>query len=194
LLQLQGAPDHPAPLGGAVLVLIDIQEEYRSGALPLDGAVEAAHAAKDLLALARDNGVPVLHVRHRLPDEAPIFSPRLTTFAFIPSVAPLAGEAVFDKSVPNAFSGTDLDAAIRRTGRHELIVAGMQTHLCVSGTVRAALDLGYRSTVVAAACATRDLPDGEGGTIPAKDVHRTALSELADAFATVVRDATVWRG
>jgi hypothetical protein len=39
--------------------------------------------------------------------------------------------------------------------------------MCVSATVRSALDHGYASTVVAAACATRDLPDPLGG-------HRSA--------------------
>ena len=34
----------------------------------------------------------------------------------------------------------------------------------------------------------RDLPDPLGGTIPASVAHRTALSELADRFAIVVKD------
>jgi nicotinamidase-related amidase len=58
--------------------------------------------------------------------------------------------------------------------------------MCVSATARAALDLGYRTTVIADACATRDLPDGSGGIIDATTVHRVALAELADRFATVV--------
>ena len=44
------------------------------------------------------------------------------------------------------------------------------------------------ATVVADATATRALPDPLGGTIPASVVHRTALSELADRFAIVVKD------
>jgi len=60
--------------------------------------------------------------------------------------------------------------------------------MCVSASARAALDLKYRSTVVAGATATRDLPDPLGGMIPASVVHRTALSELADRFAIVVKD------
>ena len=42
--------------------------------------------------------------------------------------------------------------------------------------------------MVADATATRDLPDPLGGMIPASVVHRTALSELADRFAVVVKD------
>jgi hypothetical protein len=42
--------------------------------------------------------------------------------------------------------------------------------------------------VVASATATRDLPEPLGGIVPADLVHRTALAELADRFATVVPD------
>jgi len=52
--------------------------------------------------------------------------------------------------------------------------------------VRAALELGYQSTVVASACATRDLPDGLGGIVPAAVLHRACLAALADRFAVVV--------
>ena len=40
---------------------------------------------------------------------------------------------------------------------------------CVASTptARAALDLGFRTTIDAESCATRDLPDGKGGTLPA---------------------------
>ena len=39
---------------------------------------------------------------------------------------------------------------------------------------------------VADGTATRDLPDGHGGIIEAATVHRVALAELGDRFATVV--------
>jgi nicotinamidase-related amidase len=57
--------------------------------------------------------------------------------------------------------------------------------MCVSSTARAALDLGYRTTIVAAASATRDLPDGLGGVVPAATVHKVALVELSDRFAVI---------
>ena len=60
------------------------------------------------------------------------------------------------------------------------------THMCVSATARAALDLGYETTVIADACATRDLADGNGAILPAAIVHQVALAELADRFSTIV--------
>jgi nicotinamidase-related amidase len=77
--------------------------------------------------------------------------------------------------------------------RKELIVAGFQTHMCVSSTVRAALDHGYRVTLVADACATRDLPDPLGGAaLSAEQLHRSTLAALHDRFATVVADVGAW--
>lgn len=97
------------------------------------------------------------------------------------------------KALPNAFAGTDLAEQLRATDRPEIIFVGMQTHMCISASVRAALNHGFRSTVVADACATRDLPDGTGGRISTEAVHRAALAELADAFAIVVPSASAWQ-
>lgn len=138
--------------------------------------------------------MPVVHVQHQVAPGAPIFAPDSPTFALMPEVAARDGERVVVKTRPNAFAETDLDAILRAGGRPEIIIAGAMTHMCVSATARAAFDLGYRATVVAAACATRDLPSVDGRTIAATDVHRTALAELADVFAIVVGDTAALTG
>ncbi|AWK87368.1 isochorismatase family protein [Azospirillum thermophilum] len=192
LLALAGAPLHPAPLDAAALLLIDAQREYTDGALPLAGIDAAVAQTARLLELARRHGVPVVHVVHHGKPGGGLFDPAGAMAAIIPAVAPLEGEAVVSKALPNAFAGTGLDALLRATGRTELIVAGFMTHMCVSSTVRAALDLGWRSTVVASATATRDLPDVRGGVVPAAELQRAALAALADRFAMVVEGADAW--
>jgi nicotinamidase-related amidase len=93
-----------------------------------------------------------------------------------------------EKELPNAFAGTDLQARIAATGRKNIILAGLMTHMCISSTARAALDLGFRVTIDATSCATRDLPDGRGGSVAAATVHDVALVELSDRFAIIARD------
>jgi nicotinamidase-related amidase len=193
LLSMAGLPAHPAPLQHAALVIVDAQQEYTSGNLPLAGVDAAVAEAARLLELARRHGTPVIHVVHHSPAGSPLFNPEGPGSAIIPAVAPRDGEPVVVKGVPNAFAGTDLHARLQATGRTELIVAGFMTHMCVSTTVRAALDLGYRSTVVAAATATRDLPGPTGGVVPAAELQRTELAALADRFAVVVKDCGAWR-
>ena len=90
------------------------------------------------------------------------------------------------KPLPNAFAQTDLDATLKKLGRTLLVIAGFMTHMCVSSTARAALDLGYKATV-AARC-RRDARPARShgrGVIAADALHRTALAELADRFAIV---------
>jgi nicotinamidase-related amidase len=192
LLDLAGAPTHPSALDRAVLVIIDAQRDYLDGVLPLVGIGPALEEAARLLALARREGVPVVHVVHHGKPGAALFDPTGPGSAILPAVAPIEDEAVIVKGLPNSFAGTELDRRLKLIGRPELILAGFMTHMCVSATARAALDLGYRNTIVADATATRDLPDGAGGVIPAAELHRANLAALADRFSIIVPDHRAW--
>ncbi len=190
LLQLAGATPTPSRLGASVLVLIDIQNEYFDGPVRLIGVEAALGVAAGLLARARALGTPVVHVRHRgKPGGA--FDPDAPRGQIHASVAPLEGEAIVDKGLPNAFASTTLAETLEAIGPRPLIVAGFMTHMCVSATVRAALDRGLISTVAMDATATRDLPDPTGGDLPADTVQRAALAAIADRFATVVAAAEI---
>ena len=188
LLEIAGAPRQPASLATATLVLIDHQCAYLDGEIRLDGIDGAVDALGRLLSVARAAGTPVIHVAHVAPAGAALFAADGAGVGFIPALVPGDGEAVVNKTLPNAFAGTDLADRLRRIGRKDLIVAGFATHMCISATVRAALDHGLRTTVVAAATATRDLPDPLGGVVSAATVQRAALAALADRFAVVVPD------
>jgi nicotinamidase-related amidase len=184
LFEMAGVHPAPAPLSQSVVVVIDAQREYVDGALPLAGMDKALAEGYRLLQRARAAGTPVIHVVHR--GSGALFNPEGPYFAIAEPMAPLPVETVIEKRLPNAFAGTDLQQAITATGRKQLIVVGFMTHMCLSATVRAALDRGYTTTVVASVTATRDLPDGQGGIVPARVVQQASLAALADRFAAVV--------
>jgi nicotinamidase-related amidase len=185
LLQMAGANPAPAKLSEAALVIIDAQEEYVSGRLPLDGVGAALERIALLLKNARAAGAPVIHVAHRGRPGGLFDGP---SFEIAATAKPASGETVIEKSLPNAFTKTNLHEVLQASGRKSLVIAGFMTHMCVSATARAALDHGYAATVVADAAATRALPDALGGAdIPAAQIHRAALAELADRFATIAR-------
>ena len=186
---MAGVVRRPPSWQEAVLILIDHQMEYRVGKLVLDGMEEAIAENARLLAMARAAGAPVIHVVQRSRPGSPVFDPDTPMAEVIPELAPLPGEAVVGKKYPSSFAETELSGTIAATGRRSLIVTGFMTHMCVSTTVRAALDHGLECTVVAAATATRDLPDPLGGILPAAAVQRSALAELADRFALVLKDS-----
>ncbi|MGV7212146.1 cysteine hydrolase family protein [Bradyrhizobium sp. UFLA05-112] len=186
LLQLAGADVSPPRLGESCLVLIDLQNEYRAGPLALSDAEAAIARAAHLLARARQSGAAIFHIAHK-GRSGGLFDREAERGAIIATLAPLATEPVIEKALPNAFAGTDLQARLAATGRKNIVLAGFMTHMCVSSTARAALDLGLRTTIASDACATRDLPDGRGGAIAAATVHDVALAELSDRFAVIAR-------
>lgn len=186
LLDLVGV-SLPAPrLSESVLLIVDAQREYVDGRLPLPGIADSLAVGGRLLARARALGTPVVHVLHR--GGAGLFDPQGSGYAPAAPLLPAPGEVVVEKTTANGFAGTTLAEALAATGRKQLIVIGYMTHNCIDSTVRAGLDHGYRSTVVAAASGTRDLPDGRGGRIAAADLHRAYLAGLADSIAQVVAD------
>jgi nicotinamidase-related amidase len=191
LLQLAGAKLAPAKLSEAAVVIIDAQDEYVSGKLPLDGVGAALDRIATLLKAAREAGAPVIHIAQR-GRPGGLFDPDGPGFRIAAQAAPADGEAVIQKSLPNAFAKTELHDVLQEVGRKSLVLAGFMTHMCVSATARSALDHGYAATVAADAVATRALPDPLGGAdIPAAQIHRTALAELADRFAAIAQVADI---
>jgi len=189
LLQMAGAPLTPSSLSESTLVIIDAQNEYRTGALPLTGVDAAVGEIEALLKRARAAGTPIVHVQHKgKPGGA--FDLDDERGGIMRELAPECAEPVVQKPLPNAFAQTDFAEKLEAAGRKQLIITGFMTHMCVSSTARAALDHGYRVTIPASMVATRDLPAPDGnGVMKAEDISRYALTELSDRFAIIARDA-----
>jgi nicotinamidase-related amidase len=188
LLELAGADLSLPRLSDSCLVLIDLQNEYRAGPLALPAADAAIASSARLLARARKAGANIIHVAHK-GRAGSLFDREAERGAIVAELEPMTGEPVVEKTLPNAFAGTDLKERLAAIDRKNVVLVGFMTHMCVSSTARAALDLGFRVTIDAESCATRDLPDGRGSAIAASVIHDVALAELSDRFAIIARDS-----
>jgi nicotinamidase-related amidase len=190
LLQLTGADITPARLNDACLVLIDLQNEYLAGPVAAPDAGRTIRNTARLLSRARDGGSPIVHIVHR-GRPGRLFDRDAERGQIATPLAPSADERVTEKTLPNAFAGTELHPFVVASDRRNIILVGLMTHMCISSTARAALDLGLRTTIASDCCASRDLPDRRGGIIPAQVVHDVALAELADRFAVVAHSSEI---
>jgi len=162
------------------LLIIDIQDFYfPGGAMPLVGPEAASRNAAKLLERFRKEGRPVIHVGHNAKKGT----------GFRAAVAPREGEKVFFKDEVSAFNGTGLLAYLQEMKVQRLVIAGMQTHMCVEAAVRAAADLGFECILIEDACATRNLKHGDR-EVSAADVHAATLATLDRTYATVVDTET----
>lgn len=158
------------------LLIVDVQEFYfPGGRMQLENPEAAGMNAGLLLDHFRKSEMLVYHVRHNFEPGGNIH----------PFVRPLGDEPVISKDQVNAFVDTGLLEMMRSDSVGQLVICGMQTHMCVEAAVRAAHDYGFSCLVVSDACATKSL-QYEEHIIPAKNVHFSTLNTLQGSYARVV--------
>ncbi|PWK69533.1 nicotinamidase-related amidase [Streptomyces sp. CG 926] len=184
LRELSGLDRSPASLAEATLILIDYQNTYTRGVMELTGWEAALDAGAALLARARTAGAKVIHVINDGGEGSP-YDIRAEIGRIHPRVAPVDGEAVVVKTVPNGFVETELGDHVDAAGHKDVVLAGFMTHMCVTFTAEGAFLRGDRPTVVADACATRPLGTAVA-EVSAEQLHHAALATIADLYGVVV--------
>ena len=121
------------------LIVIDMQRDFiepggfgaalGNDVTPLQ---EIVPTVRQLLALARRHGLPVIHTRE----------------CHVPELAAIDGELVFDMPGMGAFFATGLGDHLGRLGTRTLIFAGVTTEVCVQTTMREANDRGFDSLLI----------------------------------------------
>lgn len=174
-------------MAGKALIVVDLQNDYfPGGKFSLEGIEAAAANAARLIEASRARGDLVVHVRHEFAgDNPPFFAPGSEGAAIHESVRNREDERVVLKNHINSFRDTRLKAILDAGNVTDVTIAGAMSHMCVDGITRAAVDYGYRTTVVHDAVATRDL-SFNGVTVPATHVHAAFMAALDFGYASVI--------
>jgi nicotinamidase-related amidase len=170
------------------LIIVDIQNDYfPNGKMELSNPEKAAaNAAKVLEKFRQKTEDNIFHVQHIASDPAlGFFLPNTEGVKINDAVQPLEHENKIKKHFPNSFLETELDSKLKANGVTKVVVVGMMTHMCIDATVRAAVDLGYETTLIEDACATRDL-SYQDRNVPAEQVHYAFVSALNGMYANVI--------
>ncbi|WP_194788445.1 cysteine hydrolase family protein [Pseudomonas sp. UFMG81] len=175
----------------AALLIIDMQTGINHPRLGPRNNPEAELRMLELLAAWRLAGHPVVHVRHISRDPGSVFWPGQSGCEFQPAFAPRAGEALFEKHVPDAFCHTGLEQWLHARGIGRVVIVGVITNNSVEASARSAGNLGFDTVVVADACFTFDQPDLQGRVWSAQDVHTLSLANLAMDYARILDTAQV---
>lgn len=170
------------------LIIVDIQNDYfPNGKMELSNPDKAAaNAAKVLDWFRQNNKDAIFHVQHIAADpELGFFLPDTEGAELHETVLPLEHENIIVKNFPNSFLKTDLESKLKEKGVTKVVVVGMMTHMCIDATVRAAVDLGFETTLIEDACATRSL-SYQDKIVPAEQVHYAFISALNGMYANVL--------
>lgn len=173
------------------LVVVDVQNEFSPhGRRAVPNHAEALTVIQHRVAEARAAGNPIAWIRHfNRPHESRAFVPGTWGAELSPEVDPQRDrdlERLFEKDVYGAFTGTELEAWLRALGATQLLIVGFFTHMCLSTTVREALVRGFDVAVDPNATGARALQHPLLGALPADEVRRSALLQVADMGAEIV--------
>ena len=174
------------PAQTTALLVIDFQDEYFTGALPIPNGAEVLRNAVSLVEHADRNGWTVVHVVHVAPASAPIFAIDGSTVGIHRAILPKPAHRLVEKETGSVFASTDLAASLKRDGITHVVICGLMTHACVAGAARDAAPAGFEVVVAADACATRDIVVDAQLRVSHDVLHRAALAEIADTFGAVM--------
>lgn len=175
------------------LIIIDAQQEYFDGLLPIQFPARDDSIASIQRAInaAQQTGTPIVLVQHELPAEAPVFASGSSAWHNHPTVAAHEEAAAkrISKQFSSIFADTDLEAWLREHNIDTITLAGYMTNNCVIASAAAAEPLGLSVEVLKDATGAIDLAN-EAGTASARQVHETLMALLHSNWAAVTDTAT----
>lgn len=122
--QMLGAPPSTASPSDSTLLIIDAQNEYAEGRLQVTNASESRKVIASLLNKYRGAGGKVVHIVHKTPTGAPVFTPDTRLAAEFEEIAPKNGEEVIEKLHPSSFADTKLHEYLGGKGGSKLVLTG----------------------------------------------------------------------
>ena len=169
------------------LIVIDVQNEYVSGNLPIeypDIHVSIANVGKAMDA-ASAHSIPVVVVQSVAPSTAPIFAEGTFGAELHDVVKSRRHDHFLSKKLPSAFAGTDLAEWLSARSIDTITVVGYMTHNCDFTTIDQAVHLGLSVEFLSDASGSPHY-ENRAGKAPAEELHRVFCVVMQSRFAAVL--------
>jgi len=177
------------PAGRRALLVIDVQNEYFTGKLPVCYPADTLPNILRAVTGAKQAGIPVVIVRHSMPGEgASAFVKGTDAWELHDAVKTIESDHYVEKHLPSAFVGTDLQAWLDAQGIDTVVISGYMTQFCCDTTARYAMHLGYNVEFLSDGTATLGFENG-AGAVSAEELHRAILVVQAARFSRVMTTA-----
>jgi nicotinamidase-related amidase len=169
------------------LLVIDVQNEYFTGAFPITHP--AGHLDQILRVMdAAEGRVLTVIVQHHFPDK-PFFRKGTKEWELHPEVAGRPRDLLVEKTLPGSFTHTPLEDWLKARGITTVAIAGYMTHMCCDTTARQAVHRGF--TVEFLSDATGTLPlSNSAGQVTAEELQRSILCAQQMLLSEVLPSST----
>lgn len=170
------------------LLVIDVQNEYCSGKLPIShpaGSYENILSAMDA---ASSHNVAVVVIQHSAPVDAPVFRKGSQEWELRDEIKSRRFDVLIEKTLPSSFTATNLEKWLEENGIDTLTICGYMTQMCCDTTARQAFHLGYVVEFLSDATGTLDIKN-DAGSVTAEELHRAILVTQEMRFSKVMATA-----
>ena len=165
------------------ILVVDMLNDFVTGALKCDRGLAIVPKTAELLASARENGVPVIfcndaHLKgidHELKLWGDHAIAGTKGAEVIPELALCEKDYVVPKRRYSGFFRTDLDLLLKELGIETVIMTGLHAHMCVRHTSADAYCLGYEVVVASDATDSFTEEDYVSGIAYLKNVYGAAV-------------------
>ena len=145
------------------LLVIDVQNEYFDGALPISYPIGHLENILQVMDRAAEHHVPTVVIRHHQPDpNSPIFQKGSQMWQLHPEVESRPRDILIDKQLPGSFTDTPLAEWLAKHQIETISIAGYMTHMCCDTTARQAFHRGYKVEFLNDATGTLSVENAAG--------------------------------
>ncbi len=172
------------------LLVIDVQNEYFTGALPITHPKDHFPQLLEVVDHARASTIPTVFVQHH-ETALPIFQRGTDGWKLHHELEERPCDLVLEKALPGCFTKTSLQEWLDARKIDTITIGGYMTHICCDTTARQAMHLGYKVEFLSDATGTLAL-DNQAGKVTAEELHRSILC-AQQHFISEVIDRKTWK-
>lgn len=168
------------------LLIIDVQNEYFSGKLPVSYPENSFNNLLKSIDYANECGIPIILIQHTSPQkDAKTFVKGSREWEIHPEVLKRKYDCIIEKNLPGSFTGTNLDEFLKERNIDTVVIAGYMTQMCCDTTSRQAVHLGYCVEFLSDSTGTLNISN-YAGDIKADELHKAVLITQAMRFSKVL--------
>ncbi len=168
------------------LLIIDVQNEYFCGRMPVtypEGSFGNILKAMDT---AFKRNIPVILIQHTASNtDSVTFKKGSATWEIHSDVLSKPYNYLVEKNYPDSFTETNLEEILKKEAVDTVTIAGYMTQMCCDTTARQAFHLGYKVEFLADATGTLAFSNS-AGKVEAEELHRAVLVTQAAVFSRVL--------
>lgn len=168
------------------LLVIDVQNEYFTGKLPVSYPPRSIDNILIAINSASIAGIPIVLIQHTEKPGSSIFEKGSREWEMHEQVAKSIHDLRIEKNYPGSFTGTILERWLREKGIDTVVISGYMTQLCCDTTARQAHHLGFKVEFLSDATGTLPISN-IAGAVSAEILHKATLVTQGMIFSKVLQ-------